>query len=1334
MEQSEQLEPVAPDNSITRAQQLLMREFWKSMPTSICPHCKAQQPTVCKEGASKLIRRPLSQKAMNANQMLSISTDEYEGKANKYLHPFKVKQELMQVWEQDGDSLKAIFNNETLVEALFIEVLIVPPNRFRPESKGKGDEDPYLHSHTVALTRILNLNKRVKEKGLADAEDLELAKACVDLQELVNIYMDSSKASRPSDKEVGGLRQVLEKKEGLFRMKMMGKRVNYAARSVISPDPYIETSEIGVPVIFAKKLTFPEPVTDYNVERLRQMVINGPQKYPGANVVEDLHGNRIFLEACSNSQRIGLAKMLLSGGYGKVVCRHLISGDFLIVNRQPTLHKPGMMTHRARVLPAQRTIRMHYANCNTYNADFDGDEINLHFPQSQLARAEAKMISNTDNQYTSPTSGKPLRGLIQDHIVAGVLLTMKETFLTRYQYQQLIYCATSYMSRCLSLPPAILKPRELWTGKQVISTIMHALVDNQRQLTFEVKCRTEAELWGRNSKEEGLFLVRANYLVSGVLDKAQIGNSEYGLVHSVFELHGEQAAGRLLTALGKVLTMYMQMIGFTCGVDDLILTDDYETLRRGYSEAMFEAGATEAGELVGMSEVKHPKSYNQRPFHVKGQQPRQRNPFKRKVSSSLPHRIQERVLSEEAFRKELDIKVISKVNKVHSELQSKAFPRGLMKHFPDNNFSTIVRTGAKGSLVNQSQVSLMLGQQELEGRRVPVMLTGKTLPCFVPYDPNPRAGGLVVDRFLSGIRPQEYYFHCMAGREGLIDTAVKTSTSGYLQRCLIKGMEALIVAYDNTVRDSDGSIVQFLYGEDAVDPCKSKFLQAFKFLASNSEALFDKFQYALVHDALDPKAVRQFLKEQPGEVVMHHLSPSRYLGSISEKMQRQVSDYTKENPDGLIKRGRAGIIRPKEFRRLVELKYLNCLIQPGEAVGIVAAQSVGEPSTQMTLNTFHLAGHGGANVTLGIPRLREILMMTAIDLKTPTMTLPFKESKAVAYRFAKRIQQLKLVELINRVTVSEKADPVALLRKYSVRLNFEDVGAIEASYEITWDQLVEILQKTFIPTLEEIVKKHLSKGARIVVQDSKHAAHERDEEHLDDELPGEAEKKAEVGSVADAEEENSKHAPPSILKRVTADKLLGIVTADFELPINSKKLLMIGLVEEALEKACVRALKGIGRCHVLTRKLKERDEVVIQTEGVNLAAMWQYPEVLDLNRIESNHILQIALTYGVEAGLNCVIREIRGVFGNYGISVDARHLSLIADYMMHSGLYRAFNRMGISEHSSPLLKMTFETTMTFLTEAARTCATEVARTPAACLILGQPPMIGTGSFEVWQQL
>lgn len=218
-------------------------------------------------------------------------------------------------------------------------------------------------------------------------------------------------ASKNADKEQSGLRQLLEKKEGMFRMKMMGKRVNYGGRSVISPDPYITTDQIGIPVFMARRLTFPESVSSFNAERLRQAVRNGTQVHPGANIVEDEEtGQQIHLDKLTSQQREGIAKLLTVGR--KVVYRHLRNNDPLLVNRQPTLHKPSIMAHLCRVLPKEQTIRMHYANCNTYNADFDGDEMNIHLLQSYQAHAEAYNLMATHKQYCVPTSGKPIRGLI----------------------------------------------------------------------------------------------------------------------------------------------------------------------------------------------------------------------------------------------------------------------------------------------------------------------------------------------------------------------------------------------------------------------------------------------------------------------------------------------------------------------------------------------------------------------------------------------------------------------------------------------------------------------------------------------------------------------------------------------------------------------------------------------------------------------------------------------------------------------------------------------------------------------------------------------------------
>ena len=323
----------------------------------------------------------------------------------------------------------------------------------------------------------------------------------------------------------------------------------------------------------------------------------------------------------------------------------------------------------------------------------------------------------------------------------------------------------------------------------------------------------------------------------------------------------------------------------------------------------------------------------------------------------------------------------------------------------------------------------MLGQQELEGRRVPVLPSGKTLPSFIAHDPNPRSWGYITDRFLTGVRCQDFYFHCMAGREGLIDTAVKTSVSGYLQRCLIKNMETLVVQYDFTVRDGDGSIVQFYYGEDGLDPTKTRYLTKFNFLEKNYHGYIEKYNPQGLASKLDQKAVRKFIQKRSAnpeeskyDTILNNYLPGSFFGAISESVLDKVNSYNGEN---FVADNEEIGVSKKRFRSLVSVKYFNSLIHPGESVGVLAGQAIGEPSTQMTLNTFHLAGHGGANVTLGIPRLREILFRGSGHVKTPMMTLTLQDeggrdlNRMDAESLTRKLQRLKLTELVNSIKVSE---------------------------------------------------------------------------------------------------------------------------------------------------------------------------------------------------------------------------------------------------------------------------------------------------------------------------
>lgn len=462
-----------------------------------CPHCKRSPATTRKDGENvKILLDNFNPTNQGYSEDAPIVIRRGKKKSTStFVTPSKVFEHLKKVWylnETQQNFLESMYSARTVKgltingpEMFFIEAIPVPPNRFRPVMEVGSIKSE--HPHTTIYKRVVMLNLTLSEVNSGKKEEEAAAAAAkedgkkkfvpdrisllVELQRAMNELIMGGGLNAPP-----GVKQELEKKQGLFRKHMMGKRVNFAARSVISPDPYIDTNEIGLPLYFCRKLSYPEPVTARNVERLRHNVINGPNTYPGANYIEDEYGNLIDLRLSEAVRKSEAARLLTVDAAAprkyKTVYRHLRDGDMALVNRQPTLHKPGIMGHSVRVLENERTIRMHYSNCNTYNADFDGDEMNIHVPQGEMARAEARIIAYTDNQYLVPKDGSPLRGLIQDSVFSGVLLTKRDTFFIRTEFQQLLYGCLFNINTQHSIVtpmPTILKPKRLWTGKQIVN-------------------------------------------------------------------------------------------------------------------------------------------------------------------------------------------------------------------------------------------------------------------------------------------------------------------------------------------------------------------------------------------------------------------------------------------------------------------------------------------------------------------------------------------------------------------------------------------------------------------------------------------------------------------------------------------------------------------------------------------------------------------------------------------------------------------------------------------------------------------------------------------------
>ena len=1067
-------------------------------------------------GAEEEIAKVHAQEAEEEEQE---EEGEDEEPTQQYKTSLDVHAALKLLFRNEQEILKLIYSSRPSRESspltpdmFFITQILVPPSRFRPASK-TGDTYTEAPQNGI-LNRIIKasddierisheMQDRERDPALPKRGLAEWRAAAVALQECVNGLIDHAPNPALGRQNEDGIKQTLEKKEGLFRMNMMGKRVNFAARSVISPDPNIETNEIGVPLVFAKKLTYTEPVTSHNFMELKQAVINGPSKYPGAMAIEDENGRVTNLKFKSPEQRLALAKSLLTpstpglkGSKSKKVDRHLLSGDVVIMNRQPTLHKPSMMGHRARVLQNEKTIRMHYANCNTYNADFDGDEMNMHFPQNELARSEAFQIADTDHQYLSATAGKPLRGLIQDHISMGVQFTSRDTFFDRDAYQQLLYCCLrpednhTPLNKLELVPPAIWKPRAMWTGKQVISTILKNIKpENRHGLNLTSKSSTSANHWLEKSEDdpskfevggpvikfrdtEQVVIFKDGEHLCGILDKSQLGPSVGGLIHSVYELYGHTAAGKLLSAIGRLLTRYLSERAWSCGVDDLYLTREGDNMRRQHLTEAEAIGREVAAKYVSLE-----------PDELAEQDQRLRDGL-------------EGVLRNEDQQAGLDQAYNSRTSALTGDITKSCLPAGLRKPFPRNQMQAMTTSGAKGSNVNASLISCNLGQQVLEGKRVPVMVSGKTLPAFRAFETDPGAGGYVSGRFLTGINPKEYFFHAMSGREGLIDTAVKTSKSGYLQRCIVKGLEGLRTEYDTSVRESSsGAVVQFLYGEDGLEITKQKLLTDFPFLAQNifsviatSNATEELKRFANTeleeHQKEILRAVRKGQADNYDPIMtIHPPASSRNLGSTSESFAMALGQYVKDNPDHVIKdkKKQIGFMSKRTFTGTMNFKYMKSVVEAGEAVGVVAAQSVGEPSTQMTLNTFHLAGHSAKNVTLGIPRLREILMTASANISTPMMTIkPIPEiSTADGVRFAKSISKLSLADLIQDLCVMENSDlDRGMSRDYRIDIQLWPSREYQDEYAISVADVARALTKRFLPRLDKMIADEMKKKAK----------------------------------------------------------------------------------------------------------------------------------------------------------------------------------------------------------------------------------------------------------------
>jgi len=682
----------------------------KAKDSKKCPHCNTPQERF----------------------KLDKPTTFFKGKTR--IFPTEIREILVRISDEELEKV-GVNSKNFRPEWAILTALLVPPVTVRPSiilESGERSEDDLTHK----LSDIIRANQRLWENLNAGAPEVIIEDLWDLLQFHVTTFFDNTVTRIPPARHRSGqpLKTITERikgKEGRIRKNLAGKRVNYSGRTVISPDPSLEINEVGVPYEIARVVTVAETVNDLNIEKLKKLVGKAGE-YPGANYVIRPDGKRKKITEDLKEEIINE----LSPGYQ--VERHLENGDIVLFNRHPSLHKGSLMAHYVKVLP-NRTFRLHPAVATPYNADFDGDEMNIHSPQTEEARAEAKVLLEVKKNLISPKNNTNWIGCIGDAVTGDYLLGLKE-----------------------------------FSGNDANQILYKSGIDYK----FSKKTVGGSELFSKilpkvNFSNEAVK-IKDGEIISGIIDKTLFGDEDGELIKVIDRDFGRNVAFETIKKAFNLGKTYLTERGITISLEDL----DVDQKVVDTSEDIVKKAEEKTKEIIG--------SYHDGTLEI----------------------IQGK--SREESREIRILKVLNEVRTRIGEIVKKEFPE-------ENPVTHMIRSGGGGNILNITQMACCVGQQDLEGRRIDLGYSGRTLSLFKEGDWSPKARGFIRSPFIKGLKPDEFFFGAMTGRATLMDTALRTPRSGYLYRRLANALQDLRKEYDGTIRDSNNNIVQFIYGDDGID-------------------------------------------------------------------------------------------------------------------------------------------------------------------------------------------------------------------------------------------------------------------------------------------------------------------------------------------------------------------------------------------------------------------------------------------------------------------------------------------------------------------------------------
>ena len=1291
---------------------------------------------------------------------------------------------------------------------MIITVLIIPSEVIRPSviaDNGNPSEDDLTHAYDNILkfNNILRINIEKAETDSSEQRNINIYHAALQINVAGLIDNESTKYAgvhNRTNRLLKTFRSRHKYKAGRVRTNIMGKRVNSSARSVITADPNISIICLGVPLFIAMNLTIPERVDKNNYARLASMVANGPNVYPGAKEMQVAGGDKLRRDLKDGRNKSVVLCM------GDIVYRHILDGDVVFFNRQPSLHKMSMMAHYAKVLTG-KTFRLNPNVTPPYNADFDGDEMNMHLPQSAATANEISGLALVSTQIITPQYSKPCIGLVQDSLLGAY--RMSSEHIRGFANDEIYYLNKKHLDKLLAwtnnYSGKILRPARTknglygWTTRQLFSMFFPDINISSKGIIIK----------------NGTFVEPTSGTPAVPLKSSNVGKSAAGgLFHVCYNDLGQMETVKLLDNFSRLMSQWFMIDGFSVGLSDLEINKEDE---QRIKDIKTECRQKTKDLMAGL----HYNNYEETRSKII------------KENRSLAQN------EHEQFEKDI-MNIINKSKATIEEITVKSLSRRSdgTPGTRDNKILSMVESGSKGSSANVVQIISELGQQKLDNKRMPDNYLRRPFPHFVKDDLSQGSRGLIESSYLEGLNPIEYIFHASEGRIGLISTAVKTASTGYISRKLVKILEDINIAYDNTLRNATGNIIQYIYGGDGYDAAKVE-PQNMPHLEMSMDELTIKYKYfpddiknmklfmtdqARMRMETNMEAEQKAMDDEFAYICESHewykkcygidiitkvpspinfdrmlldyewpsivdITPMEIIEEFNELIQNLVLS-SNELVNKIAKRNIETLIRAKlpakkliteysltryklnKMIKQINNKFYSGIIAPGEAIGMISAQSLGEPTTQLTLDTFHQSGMSEKpTIVDGVKRVMEILSITA-NQSGPSNSIYIKDDVILGLEIN-----------IDGVIMTGRDLNDDLLVKYEGALHecgqarqdeFKSLSDLKDKYKKAILKEINKIKSEFTYIkFGDLVDKieilyDLNEEESIISEDqafinawytfyTDNGAFEKENWIIRFEMN----KEAIISNNIDLSyiqyifdnDDKIRNMVSFMFSDINSTKIICRVKL---LDITGNPIALLETIESILLETKIKGVKDIIKAQMTTRArnvalpngaiinrdgLSDRyaeialstilsDDYVINTSGSNLIEILNIPYVFS-NKTSSNNIREIETIYGIEGARQVIINEIFEVFDSAGKAPNIRHIELLADIMTYRGTLNSIDRYGAQKNKiGPWARASFEETTKNLISAALFAETDNMKGVSAKVTFGEFISVGTNCMDV----